>query len=434
MMTLTVHPEDFPRKHSFVHASLFWLLAAAAVLLPPPAAAQTFTEIYPFNTTSDLADGGYPEAGVAVDANGNLYGTAFFGGTGAGCDIYFNGCGVVYQVAPGGTETVLHSFGGALDGWNPTANLVLDAKGNLYGTTPYGGAYGNGSVFEVNAAGQETILHSFAGGSDGARPNAGLTWDSSGNLYGTTQYGGNGCSSNAHGCGTVFEISSAAQETVLYAFADGIDGASPLSGVALDSAGNIYGTTWLGGTYNFGTVFEIDHGGGERVLYSFAGGNDGANPIGGLVFDLAGNLYGITPAGGADTCGVIFEVDVAGDEEVIYTFTGGLDGADPYATLIVDASGNLYGTTPAGGVGGAGTVFEFSGGSLNVLYGFSGTYDGSTPMGSLARDAAGNLYGTAVQGGTNGWGDVFEIQLDGNHSHVDTVVGARASVYREFRR
>jgi uncharacterized repeat protein (TIGR03803 family) len=419
-MAITQGRDRISRKNRVVPAFLGGLLALVPLLLlSRSAAAQTFTELYPFNSAGDLSDGGTPEAGVTRDADGNLYGTTFFGGAGTGCDIYYAGCGTVFRLDSAGNETVLHSFTGAHDGWNPTARLILDAAGNLYGTTGYGGAFGHGTIFKVDKAGNETIIHSFAGGTDGDRPNAGLVQDAAGSLYGTTQYGGRGC--YGQGCGTVFRISVDGRETVLYRFADLPDGASPLGGVALDSSGNIYGTTWLGGAYGFGTVFKIEMCRGEKVLHSFAGGSDGANPLDAPVLDKAGNLYGTTAAGGAAGgrllgLGTLFKVDTAGHESIVYTFTGGSDGANPYAHLLVDSAGNLYGTATSGGVTGNGTVFEFSDGVLTPLYGFSNpdsngeNSDGQYPMGGLITDSAGNLYGTTVQAGTNGWGSVFEVQ------------------------
>jgi len=382
-------------------------LVILTILRVIPAEAQTFTNLYPFNASGNLSDGGLPKAGVTRDAAGNLYGTTFYGGTGAGCDIYFDGCGTVFEIDPSGAETVLHSFGGAGDGWNPTARVILDSAGNIYGTTAYGGANGYGTVFKVDTAGNETIVHSFAGGSDGNRPNAGLVADTAGNFYGTTQYGGQGC--YEHGCGTVFRISADGTETVLYRFSDVPDGSSPMDGVALDAAGNIYGTTWLGGVYSFGTVFKLNSNGNETVLHSFAGGSDGANPLAAPVLDVSGNMYGVTSAGGP-YFGTVYEVDAAGNESTLYNFTGGSDGAYPYAHLLIDAAGNLYGTVSQSGSGGGGTVFELSGGSLTVLYGFLGSSDGSIPVGGLVTDSAGNLYGTTAQAGANGWGTVFEVQ------------------------
>src|ERR1700683_1011230 len=177
------------------------LLALSAIQSAP---AQTFTVLYPFNVSGNLSDGGWPEGGVTRDTAGNLYGTTFYGGSGTGCDIYYNGCGTVFKIDTSGAETVLHSFSGAGDGWNPTARVILDSAGNIYGTTAYGGSHGYGTVFKLDTAGSEMILHSFAGGADGANPNAGLVADTAGNLYGTTQYGGKGC--YRHGCGTVFQV------------------------------------------------------------------------------------------------------------------------------------------------------------------------------------------------------------------------------------
>jgi uncharacterized repeat protein (TIGR03803 family) len=380
------------------------------------AAAQsyTFIELYAFNATGDLSDGGWPEASLARDNEGNLYGTTFFGGLGTGCDINYLGCGVVFKVDPSGAETVLHAFSGPTDGWNPTARLIIDPFGNLYGTTQFGGGYGYGTVFKIDTANNYTILHSFQRGSDGANPNASLVQDTSENLYGTTRYGGRGCS--GQGCGTVFEISASGQETILHRFADGADGASPLGGVTLDSSGNIYGTTWAGGIFNYGTIFEIDTTGTETVLHHFTAGSDGSNPLGGMTFDNSGNLYGTASGAGTSHIGTIFMISAAGEYSTLYTFNGS-DGAYPYSHLILDSDGNLYGTASQGGTTGNGSVFEISGNALTVWYDFAGTTgatgDGAFPMGGLVMDSDGNLYGTAAQQGANGWGSVFELQLTG---------------------
>ena len=416
-MTITQIRYRISGKSGPLRAFLLWLLALSSILsLVRSAASQTFTELYPFNSSGNLSDGAWPEAGVTRDAAGNLHGTTFFGGTGTGCDIYFGGCGTVFKLDTAGTETVLHSFGDATDGSNPTARVILDASGNLYGTTAYGGADGHGTVFKVDiTTGDETIVHSFGGAPDGANPNAGLVQDTAGNFYGTTRYGGKGC--NGRGCGTVFEVSATGQESILYRFGDVPDGASPLGGVALDSSGNIYGTTWLGGVHSLGTVFRLDSSGTEKVLHSFAGGTDGANPMDAPVLDQSGNLFGTTSAGGP-YFGTLFMVDTAGSESILYSFTGGTDGAYPYSHLLVDTSGNLFGTASQGGCCGQGTVFEFSNGALTALHGFSaapnGTNsDGQIPMGGLITDSSGNLYGTAAEAGTYGWGSVFELQLGG---------------------
>src|ERR1700691_1925972 len=243
-MTLTQSRNRISIESDSVHALLVCVLTlVAALFLIPSAAAQTFTftELYPFNSSGDLSDGAWPEAAVTRDAAGNLYGTTFFGGAGTGCDIYFGGCGEGFKLDTAGAEIVLHSFGGVPDGSNPTAKVILDASCNLYGTTAFGGEFDHGTVYKVNAiTGAETIVHNFAGGADGANPNAGLVQDAAGNFYGTSQYGGEGC--NGRGCGTVFELSTTGRETILYRFRDVPDGASPLGGVALDSSGDIYGT------------------------------------------------------------------------------------------------------------------------------------------------------------------------------------------------
>ena len=437
-MTLTQSRNRISIESDSVHALLVCVLTlVAALFLVPSAAAQTFTftELYPFNSGGDLSDGAWPEAAVTRDAAGNLYGTTFFGGAGTGCDIYFGGCGEVFKLDTAGAEIVLHSFGGVPDGSNPTAKVILDASGNLYGTTAFGGEFDHGTVFKVNAiTGAETIVHNFAGGADGANPNAGLVQDAAGNFYGTSQYGGEGC--NGRGCGTVFELSTTGRETILYRFRDVPDGASPLGGVALDSSGDIYGTTWLGGVYSMGTVFSLDKSRNETVLHSFAGGSDGANPMDAPVLDLAGNLYGTTSAGGP-FFGTLFMVDTSGNESISYSFTGGSDGAYPYSHLLADASGNLFGTVSQGGCCGSGTVFEFSAGTLIPLYEFgaapNGTSpDGQIPMGGLIKDSAGNLYGTATEAGAYGWGVVFELE-PGSQSPDAQSLDAQSKNHRELQ-
>ena len=246
-----------------------------------------------------------------------------------------------------GTERILHSFsGGPSDGADPNAGLIVDSAGNLFGTTDGGGAKGLGTVFEISPNGTETILHSFAGGpTDGANPVAGLVMDSAGNLYGTTDGGG------AKGQGTVFEISPNGTETILHSFAGGTaDGANPVAGLLMDSAGNLYGTTVNGGAKGLGTVFEIGRSGAEIILYSFAGGpGDGAHPQSGLSMDLNGYLYGTTASGGAYGQGTVFTLNGNGTDYILHSFGGGTsDGANPQGGLVVDGT-TIYGTTANGG-------------------------------------------------------------------------------------
>ncbi len=336
------------------------------------------------------------------------------------------------SVTASATETTVHEFAGGVD----PVGLVADHAGNLYGTTGSDGFYGRGTVFQVrpSAGGvwTESTIYSFSGGSDGGAPEAVLTLDAHGNLYGTTQVGGSGTCN----CGTVFELSRSTggvwEETTLHSFAGGTDGSNPrYTNLIFDSAGNIYGVTEFGGTSLGGTVFELSPqaGGGwtESVLYTFAGGaSDGANPLGGLVVDKAGNLYGGTYSGGSSQCGGggcggVFELSPqAGGgwhERMLYFFQNGNDGAEPDSLLITDPKGNLYGMTQFGGTTSCGTVFELSpgtGGSWNekTLHQFAGS-DGCGPFLNMVRDGAGNLYGITEGGGAKSGGAIFRISPAG---------------------
>jgi uncharacterized repeat protein (TIGR03803 family) len=315
------------------------------------------TVLHSFGETA--ADGESPEYGYLVrDGSGNLYGTTSYGGA--------DDSGTIFRLSASGQETVL-PFGGGAHGAFPYAGLVPDTAGNGYGTTYLRGSgcppYGCGTVYKVSSAGKESVLYSFTGPPDGEWPKSGLVWNSSGNLYGTTQYGG------ANGDGTVFEVTATGKETVLYSFcsqAGCVDGAYPYSGLVQDSAGNLYGTTVNGGANGAGTVFEVATTGKETVLYSFcsqSGCVDGAYPYSALVRDSSGNLYGTTQYGGANSAdaGTIFEVTAAGKETVLYSFCsqpGCVDGSYTGAGLLRDSTGTLYGTTFYGGAHGDGTVFK----------------------------------------------------------------------------
>jgi uncharacterized repeat protein (TIGR03803 family) len=360
--------------------------------------AQTFTALYNFTGGSD---GGYPEAGVIRDKQGNLYGTTVYSGD-LSCvnDNGGNqpGCGVVFRLDTIGNETVLHTFIGA-DGALPEAPVIRDAKGNLYGDTCRGGTYGWGTVFKVDTSGNETVLHSFNTIGDGWGNTGGLLLDK-GNLYGYTYNGG------AYGYGTVFELDGGT-ETLLFNF-NFSDGAYPyLTNAFMDKEGNLYGTTYAGGAYGYGTVFELSTSGQETVLHSFAGGTtDGCNPIGTPAMDNEGNFYGTTNSCGSSNLGTVWKLSKNGTETLLHSFAGS-DGAYPYAGVLRER-GNLYGTTGAGGIYNFGTLFELNKkGVLTVLHSFTGA-DGSDP-GSLLKDKQGNLYGTADSGGTYGYGTVFEL-------------------------
>ncbi|HLY15840.1 MAG TPA: choice-of-anchor tandem repeat GloVer-containing protein [Bryobacteraceae bacterium] len=356
------------------------------------------TVLYSFRGASH---GSNPMSGVIRDAAGNLYGTASSGGT-------FYGYGVVYMLNTRNQETVLYYFQGGADGSTPYAGVVRDSAGNLYGTTFLGGAAGGGVVYQLDTTGALTVLHSFTGGTDGYHPVAGVVRDPAGNLYGTTQAGG------PWNQGIIYEIG---QGSIRYPFTGGADGGGPLSGVVLDSAGNLYGTTYGGGAAKLGVVFKLDTTSQETVQYPFPGADRGGEPKAGVIRDSAGNIYGTTYSGGAANAGVVYKVDTAGQETVLYAFTGGADGSNPYAGVIRDSAGNLYGTTYYGGAAGAGVVYMLDPtGHETVLYSFSGGEDGRNPQGGVIRDSAGNLYGTARYGGLWGAGAVYELDNTGQET------------------
>ena len=358
------------------------------------------------HTFLDGDDGGTSNAPVILDRKGNVYGTALQGGA--------NNDGVVFRITPKGKLSTLYSFAGGNDGDKPEAGLVMDRSGNLYGTTNLGGPADQGTVFKVMPDGTEAVLHAFTGGGDGGYPQANLLLDKTGNLFGTTVSGGSGCSD---GCGTVFKIAADGTFTTLYAFKGGDDGWFIMSGLIADGKGNLYGTAQSGGAHGFGTVFRLSQNGALKVLYAFQGGNDGAYSQAGLIRDSSGNLYGTTRGGGGSGacgeygCGTIFKLAPDGTETVLYAFQGGSDGGEPYGGVTADASGNLYGTTIAGGDGGLGVVFELlSGGPLKLLHIFQGTSDGAWPEAGIALDSSGSVYGTAYAEGPDGWGTVFRIR------------------------
>ena len=284
-------------------------------------------------------------SGVIRDSAGNLYGTTVNGGA--------DGAGVVYRIDISGNETALHRFEGGADGKNPYGPLIRDAEGNIYGTTRSGGAAGFGCVFKLDPSGHYTVLYSFQGGADGRYPTSGVIRDQAGNLFGTTVNGGARTSS-----GVVFKLDAAGNETVLHRFREGGDGRFPSSGVILDAEGNLYGTTERGGVAGVGVVYKVDVGRNETVIYSFTGTGDGGYPSGGVTRDTAGNLYGTAGYGGTWDAGVVFMLDPAGHETVLYSFTGGTDGGTPAAGVILGPAGNLFGTTLYGGARGGGVVFK----------------------------------------------------------------------------
>jgi len=373
------------------------------------AQAQTFTVLHSF--AGYPSDGAAPRGGLLRDPTGNLYGTTFGGGSddcngGAGC-------GTVFKLDTSGTETVLYSFTQYGDaGFAPYSGLVPDAAGNLYGTTTSGGnsGYGDGTVFRIDKKGHETTLFTFIG-ENGAFPLAGLVRDSAGNLYGTTQQGGTSRECQGNGCGVVFKLNKNGKETILHSFRGGFtDGAYPSAELVRDSAGNLYGTTQIGGASNYGTVFKVTKSGKETVLHSFDG-EDGANPLARLL-RYGGKLYGTTSGGGAYRVGTVFEVDADGKETVLYSFGAQQgDGDTPEGGVTRDAAGNLYGVTYYGAAGAWGTVYKLDAtGKEFVLHNFTGGSDGGFPYKGVIMDRAGNLYGTASYGGASGrYGTLWKL-------------------------
>jgi uncharacterized repeat protein (TIGR03803 family) len=369
-----------------------------------------------------------PYAGLILDKSGNLYGTTELGGAydqGTVFELTRNSSG-------GWIQTVLYNFTGGGDGGQPAGGLLFDASGNLLGTTMFGGTgsctNGCGTVFKLAAGNwSESIIYSFSGGSDGAEPYAGLISDSSGNVYGTTLLGGTVNSSCSSGCGTVFKLSLSSSdwsETVLHSFVGGNDGESPYAGLIFDSSGSLYGTTYGGGAYSQGTVFKLTPAAGgswnERLLHSFRGKSDGGNPYASLIFDQSGNLYGTAFAGAAGY-GVVFELTLTSTgswkEQVLHAF-GNAPSANPVAGLTMDTHGSLYGTTMLGGNlsacgGGCGTIFRMvpanGGWTFNPFHVFGRGSDGYHPSGQLVIDSNGTLYGTTQAGGADGGGVVFMV-------------------------
>ncbi len=394
---------------------------AAVILAGVAWAASTPKVIYSFGGGSD---GEYLDTELVVDSAGNLYGSSVQGGT-------FGG-GTVFELSPSGsgwTHTVLYNFTGAADGGEPYKGVTLDAQGNLYGTAVTGGTGagcegGCGVVFKLTHSGgtwTQSVIHNFSGGNDGSGPGSPVSFDAHGNLYGMAPTGG------AHSFGTVYQMTPVSgggwKFNVIHAFTGGADGLGGGAGrLTFDAAGNIYGVSTSGGAKGHGDVFVILNNQGKwflKPLYAFEDQPDGASPYGGVIFDKAGNLYGTTYYAGANDLGSVYKLSHANGawtESVIHSFKGGSDGDSPISTLVADAKGNLYGTTSDGGsVGcGCGTIFKMSpssGGSWteSTVYQFPGVPNGAFAYNGLASDLKGNLYGTTVHGGTGNDGAIYQF-------------------------
>jgi len=378
---------------------LFFALVVTAV----PTHAQTESVLYSFCAKGkSCPEGEQPQfVTLVADAKGNLYGTTTFGGA--------HKEGTVFRLTAAGVESVYSFQNNGTDGIRPLFGVVFDKAGNLYGTTPQGGTNNDGVVYKITSSGVESVLYAFGTNpGDGGGPEGALVNDAAGNLYGTTGGGG------AYGNGTVFEVTPSGVETILYSFQDnGSDGETPFAGLAMDTQGNLYGTTANGGVYFKGTVFEVTSSGVETILHNFQeNGTDGYYPsYAPLVVDAAGNLYGTTDSGGTHGLGIAFELTPSGVETILHNWGSSTsDGQFPYGGMILDAAGNLYGTTDTGGPNGEGTVFKLTpSGTETILYSFpANPTDGETPLGGLLS-LKGSFYGTTYSGGTYGYGTVFKL-------------------------
>ena len=422
-------PRVIPSIVTFALAivSLFVL----TTLLTQTTQAQTFTVIHTF--TGGL-DGGSPMAGLTMDAAGNLYGTT----CGIPCQNNQQNAGTVFRLTKGGGGwifTPLYVFHGGADGAGPEARVVIGPDGTLYGTTIGGGLYGYGTVFSLRPSAvspnilgswKETVLYSFTGGADGANPEAELIFNWS-TLYGTTLYGGSG--NGQHGFGTVFELTPTGSgwiESVLHTFTGGSDGGQPAAGLSVDNAGNLYGTTVYGGSgegcafgSSCGVVFELTHSDwAETVVHNFQGGNDGGNPIGGVVAGGLGAFFGTTSWGGLLGGGTLFGINTPDLPPFPLPQNGDyFPGPWDSLTLVQPGFPDLYGTTYTDGAHGYGSVFSIEAGfacgwiwlDYAPLYDFAGGSDGANPLGNVILDANGNIFGTTSAGGAYGYGVVFEI-------------------------
>lgn len=377
------------------------LLGSALVLaaFTTTAQARNITVLHDF--AGPPSDGSYVYNPVTFDTAGNLFGAANLGGSA--------NSGVIYEITPGGTETVIHSFDGAAGGSDPNAGVTLDpSTGDIYGSTTFGGngscRNGCGILYELAADGTYTVLRKFDPGTDGESPVGTLLRDKSGNLFGVAGGGG------PNGAGTVFEYSAKGHFSVLHAFS-GSDGFQPVGSLIEGSGGNLYGVTNSGGTDQYGTVFKLAPDGTLTTLYSFTGGNDGGYPQGGVKFDRSGNLYGATNLAGNGTTpyGTVYKLATDGTLTTLYAFAGSTDGGYPAGTVLL-SHGKLYGTTTSGGASGDGVVYavDVARETEKVLHNFTGS-DGLVPQAGLTKKGK-RLYGTASGGGTDNLGVVFSMK------------------------
>jgi uncharacterized repeat protein (TIGR03803 family) len=401
-----------PSAHGVLFRSIFLLIMG--LLSTFALHSQTYSVLY--NFTAVDGDGKQPYGGLIADAKGNIYGTTECVMLGT----YYNG-GSIFKIDPSGKQTTLYSFNTPfsttpIEGGCPYGGVVMDSAGNLLGTASGGGGSGVGVVFKYDTSNNLNVLTNFTR-FGGWPPYSGLAIDAASNLYGTTAYGG-------LGFGTIYRIDPAGNETDLYLFKKNSDGDFPSAQLTLDGAGNIYGASFEGGDSGDGAIFKLDTSGNFTLLHSFSK-TDGSRPTdAAMLRDSAGNLYGTTYAGGDFDNGVVFKLDPTGNNfAVLHSFTA-VEGYHPNGGLAMDAAGNLYGSTQAGGPdsSSAGTVFKLdSAGNLTLLHAFDSPTDGNTPVSGLLLKS-GSLYGETIAGGASGQGTVFKITLPEQLSNFSTEV------------
>jgi uncharacterized repeat protein (TIGR03803 family) len=385
------------------------LLTITLAMMLPPVFAQTFKSLHQFNSDSD---GAFSQGNLLRDAAGNLYGTT----TGGGFNV---DAGTVFRIDHAGAETVLLAFDTFVSGTFPSGTLIQDSAGNLYGIAE-GGPGGAGVAYRLSPQGEQQVLFAFQGGLTNHKPklpSGGLFMDNVGNIFGTAEFGGNDA---CHlGCGSVFRLDKTGTLSQIHKF-NGANGSQPSGPLVQDANGALYGVARSGGNLSCaefpgtgcGTVFKLSKDRQFTILHTFQGGKDGAAPQGGLLMDADGNLYGTTGSGGKSGHGLIFKISKDGTYQVLHRFSR-QEGTTPNGGLVSDEQGNLFGTAQLGGAHNLGTAFKFSiDGKLEVLHSFKGLKDGAVPFAGLIRDSDGNLYGTTLKNfliQTIQGGSVFEI-------------------------
>jgi len=416
-----------PAKPRLLAAFKLSAMLTLSILFTSTTFAQT---VYNFQ---GAPDGALPNGPLVKDAAGNFYGTTGSGGA--------FGFGSIYELMAGGGEKVLYSFTGGADGLGPAGRMLRDGNGYLIGAAAGGGNEGGncggvngcGTVWVLSPTGKLRVIYTFTGGADGAGPGGGLIRGANGVFYGTTTQGGSTTgpceaqSESQFGCGVVFQVNRDGAYTVLHTFTGGSDGQLPVAALTPDASGSLYGTTLYGGASTStactsfqpsgcGVVFKIDPSGNYSLVHTFNGTPDAAWPLeNSVTLDAAGNLYGSTSGGGASQWGAVYKITATGSESVLYSFTGGTDGAIPRSGLIRDGKGNLFGTTSSGPISSTsqctsatcGVLFKLApSGTETVLHRFAGR---SLPVGDLLLDQ-GFLYGTTLGGGTDNAGLVFKVK------------------------